>query len=188
MSFLEPIPSVEEMTNYVLDNLMTGFTVKGKEICPYRHSVRFDIAGINRNKREVRIFEVKSCRRDFTSDKKWQTYLPFCTHFAFVAPKGVIKLDELPEGVGLVEFWNQEHTSYKGELYHVLTHQYTRGCKQLQAQPDNEHYISLLEGIVMRLITETKEFRQYWQIRDDIEDMKNQLYKISQQIGSGHKP
>ncbi len=178
MSFLEPIPSVMEMTNYTLDELMKNYAIKGKEICPYRHNVRFDVIGINRNKKEVRIFEVKSSRADFTSDKKWQSYLPFCTHFAFVAPKGVIKIEELPKGIGLVEFWYEEGTNCKDETYHYLTYQYTRRCSRLQKHPAEEYYVSLLEGFVMRLITEAEEFKYYWEMQKQIKEIKYDILAI----------
>ncbi|MBN2257834.1 MAG: MmcB family DNA repair protein [Anaerolineaceae bacterium] len=47
-------------------------------------------------------YEVKVSRRDFMQDNKWPKYLPFCNYFSFVAPTGVIKEEEVPEGVGLI--------------------------------------------------------------------------------------
>lgn len=52
---------------------------------------------------EVRILEVKSCREDFTSDKKWESYLKSCHRLSFVTPPGIIDLSELPPEVGLYE-------------------------------------------------------------------------------------
>jgi hypothetical protein len=48
-------------------------------------------------------YEIKVSRADFLKDRKWHEYLACCNEFYFVAPKGLIKLDELHEGVGLVE-------------------------------------------------------------------------------------
>ncbi len=47
-------------------------------------------------------YEVKSGRKDFLTDKKWTDYLPLCNELWFVAPKGAIAPEELPETVGLL--------------------------------------------------------------------------------------
>jgi len=171
---LSKIPTVDEMINYILDSLMQNYAVKVKELSPYRDTIRFDVLGINRNKGEIRIFEVKSCRRDFTSDKKWQSYLPYCTHFAFAAPKGVISKNELPKGVGLVEFWHLEDNSYLS----TLCHEYTRGCTKLRDKVDEDKYISLLEAITMRLVAEQEEFRYYRYVLDKLDKIHNDLWSF----------
>lgn len=48
-------------------------------------------------------YEIKVYRSDFLSDKKWRYYLPYCNEFYFVAPKGMIRPDELPPEAGLME-------------------------------------------------------------------------------------
>jgi hypothetical protein len=48
-------------------------------------------------------YEIKVDRQDFLNDNKWQNYLPYCTCFYFVAPKGVIKENELPPETGYLE-------------------------------------------------------------------------------------
>jgi len=47
-------------------------------------------------------YEVKVSRADFRQDEKWSEYLPYVHQFFFVCPPGVIRLDELPPGVGLI--------------------------------------------------------------------------------------
>lgn len=178
VALLGSTPTVDEMTNYILKHLMKGFGFKAKEIGPYNGDTRFDVFGIKRYTREIRIFEVKSCRQDFTSDKKWKNYLPYCTHFAFVTPRGVINPDELPKGIGLVEFWNEEHKNYKNESYWTLQYEYARGCKRLQDKVDDEHYIPLLEGIIMRLMSECDEFKNYWLINKEIEKISQGVWKL----------
>lgn len=37
---------------------------------------------------EIWCVEVKSCRSDFASDRKWEDYLPWCDRFAFAVPEG----------------------------------------------------------------------------------------------------
>lgn len=58
---------------------------------------------LGRYTRQVRIYEVKSSRADFLADSKWESYLRFCTQFAFVAPAGAIQRWELHRDVGLIE-------------------------------------------------------------------------------------
>ena len=48
-------------------------------------------------------YEIKITRSDFLNDKKWRHYLPYCNEFFFVAPKGLIRLAELPPEAGLLE-------------------------------------------------------------------------------------
>lgn len=48
------------------------------------------------------IYEVKVSRQDFLKDNKWQSYLPYCTDFYFVAPYGIIDVNEVPEQSGLL--------------------------------------------------------------------------------------
>ncbi|HTV74021.1 MAG TPA: MmcB family DNA repair protein [Candidatus Acidoferrales bacterium] len=81
-----------------------GYAWTAQEFSPARTGLRFDIIGVTRHTRQVRIYEVKSSRADFLRDSKWERYLPFCTHFAFVAPAGVIARFELERGVGLIEY------------------------------------------------------------------------------------
>ena len=48
------------------------------------------------------IYEIKVSRQDFLQDSKWQAYLPYCTDFYFVAPYGIINVNEVPEQAGLL--------------------------------------------------------------------------------------
>jgi len=47
-------------------------------------------------------YEIKVSRSDFLQDDKWREYLPLCNEFSFVAPKGIIQPEELPDGIGLI--------------------------------------------------------------------------------------
>lgn len=53
-------------------------------------------------------YEIKVSRSDFLRDKKWQEYLPVCSKFYFVCPVGIIKKEDLPDGIGLI-YANSEH-------------------------------------------------------------------------------
>ncbi|MCK5020773.1 MAG: MmcB family DNA repair protein [Candidatus Peribacteraceae bacterium] len=48
-------------------------------------------------------YEIKVSRGDFLQDEKWTDYLDYCTQFYFVAPKGVVDIEELPSGIGLIQ-------------------------------------------------------------------------------------
>lgn len=72
----------------------------------FHHIMRFDAIAVDPwkiryGKGPIKVLEFKSCRRDFTADRKWERYLPYCTQFAFLAPEGAIKPEELPHDVGL---------------------------------------------------------------------------------------
>ncbi len=56
---------------------------------------------------EIIGYEVKTTRSDFMRDDKWRDYLRYCHRFSFVCPTGIIKLEELPEEIGLI-YYNPE--------------------------------------------------------------------------------
>lgn len=47
-------------------------------------------------------YEIKVARGDFLADNKWRGYLPYCNQFVFVAPPGLIEVDEVPRDAGLL--------------------------------------------------------------------------------------
>lgn len=47
-------------------------------------------------------YEIKVSRSDFLRDDKWPAYLGLCNQFWFVAPAGVIQVDEVPADAGLM--------------------------------------------------------------------------------------
>lgn len=81
-----------------------GYPYVATEFSPAGSGCRFDVIGLGRYTRQVRIYEVKSSRADFLADGKWRSYLPYATHFAFVAPAGAIQRWELDRDVGLIEY------------------------------------------------------------------------------------
>lgn len=48
-------------------------------------------------------YEVKISRSDFLRDQKWMKYLPYCNEFYWVAPKGIIQLNEVTPECGYIE-------------------------------------------------------------------------------------
>lgn len=81
-----------------------GYPYVARELSPQGSGCRFDVIGLGRYTRQVRIYEVKSSRGDWLADTKWEKYLNFCTHFAFVAPAGAIARWELDRDIGLIEY------------------------------------------------------------------------------------
>lgn len=143
---MKPI-TVADMKHRILNDCYKGYDFKSSEIAPYHTDIRFDVMGLQRYNREVRIYEIKSCRQDFTSDKKWEKYLPFATYFYFAAPEGVIKASELPDCVGLMEFFRHERG--------YVDYKYTKKCKKLPPISE-ENYIKLIEGALVRMIHDQK--------------------------------
>jgi DNA repair protein MmcB-like len=80
-------------------------------------------------------YEIKVSRHDFEQDQKWIDYVSYCHEFYFVCPAGLIRSDELPQGVGLM--W----VSTTGKL-HIKR-------KTDRREPDPEKLNSLLIYILM---------------------------------------
>jgi hypothetical protein len=81
-----------------------GYPYVASEFSPAGSKCRFDVIGLGRYTRQVRIYEVKSSRADWLADSKWERYLPYCTHFSFIAPAGAIARWELDANIGLIEY------------------------------------------------------------------------------------
>jgi hypothetical protein len=81
-----------------------GYPYVAGEFSPAGSGCRFDVIGVGRYTRQVRIYEVKSSRTDYLADSKWERYLPYCTQFAFIAPAGAIQKWELDRDIGLIEY------------------------------------------------------------------------------------
>lgn len=64
---------------------------------------RVDLMVVDLRTFDIYGYEVKSSRSDFTSDKKWKSYVPFFNYFYFATPPGIIDKKELPPEVGLLE-------------------------------------------------------------------------------------
>lgn len=75
---------------------------------------RFDLIRVDPYRQYIRIFEFKSSRRDFVSDKKWQNYLKYCHTFTFVCPREAIKKEDLPSGIGLLWVYKSRYKSQLG--------------------------------------------------------------------------
>lgn len=69
------------------------------EFTPARR-LRVDVISLG-PKGELWIIECKSCRADFTADRKWQGYLEFCDRY-FWAVDDDFPVDLLPDKTGLI--------------------------------------------------------------------------------------
>lgn len=132
-----------QIKEFARKNLFHGYDFVTVEMGPYHSSIRFDVVGIRRSKRIVRILEVKTNRADFLQDKKWRKYLSYATYFYFIAPQGVIKPEELDEPVGLIELRPVPHNPK------YLFYEFKKKCRKL---PDIsvDCYIQLIEAVAWR--------------------------------------
>lgn len=66
--------------------------------------LRIDAWAMNRSWANATMYgyEVKVSRSDWLKDQKLHAYLPLCNVLYIVAPSGVVKDEEIPEGVGLL--------------------------------------------------------------------------------------
>ena len=62
-------------------------------------------------------YEIKVTRADFLSDQKYPHYMETCNLFYFVVPKGLIKKDEVPRNVGIIEYNNGKLRQIKHAIY-----------------------------------------------------------------------
>jgi hypothetical protein len=132
-----------------------GYAFVANEFRPADAGVRFDVLGIAKYTRQVRIYEIKSSRGDFLSDAKWQRYLPYCTHFSFVAPAGAIFRWELDKNVGLIEYGAPAFESMRRARRFGMTIvredclRATRPARRLRAAVEDGPWIALLETIAL---------------------------------------
>jgi len=132
-----------------------GYAHVATELAPASGGLRFDVVGIAKYTRQVRIYEIKSSRADFLCDGKWRRYLPYCTQFAFVAPAGAIFRWELERGVGLVEYGAPAFESMRRARRFGLTIlredclRATRPSLRLRERVADAEWIALLEAVAL---------------------------------------
>lgn len=135
-----------------------GYAEVRTEFSPAGSGLRFDVIGLASRTRQVRIFEVKSSRGDFLSDGKWERYLPYCTHFAFVAPAGAVQRWELPTGVGLIEYGSpvlrdlRRATRFGARILREDALRATRPSRRLRERVADGEWIALLEAMAFARI------------------------------------
>jgi hypothetical protein len=133
-----------------------GYPYVATEFSPATGACRFDVIGLGRYTRQVRIYEVKSSRADFLSDAKWETYLPFATHFAFVAPAGAINRWELDRSIGLIEYGHPSfermlaNRRYGWTIRPQDALRSSRPSRRLRDAVDDGRWLALMETIAFR--------------------------------------
>lgn len=88
-------------------------------VCPevdfYNIKCVADVVGINYKRKEVRIIEIKSSKKDLIRDKKLfneETSYFYHSHYVYImCPKEVIKIEDIPKGYGLI--WVDENEKIK---------------------------------------------------------------------------
>jgi DNA repair protein MmcB-like len=132
-----------------------GYPFVATEFSPSASGCRFDVIGLGRYTRQVRIYEVKSSRADFLADTKWESYLRFATHFAFVAPAGAIARWELDGPIGLIEYG---HPSFERMLANRRFGFTVRPEDALRASRPARRLREAVDGDAWRAILETIAF------------------------------
>lgn len=141
------------------DGFNSNCEVGVTEFCPYGEGRRIDLFYFNRWDRQTRGYEIKITRADFLADKKWKQYLKFCNWFYFIAPEGVIKKEELPDNIGLIEIsvnespidqWDGDYYE-KGTSKYALKRKFVKRAKKLPDIEESE-YIRLLEGLLIKFV------------------------------------
>ena len=130
-----------------------GYPYVAGEFSPAGSNCRFDVIGLGRYTRQVRIYEVKSSRTDYLADMKWERYLPYCTHFAFVAPAGAIAKWELDRDIGLIEYGHPSlermlaNRRFGFTIARADMLRSARPSRRLRAAVADTQWIGLLEAI-----------------------------------------
>jgi hypothetical protein len=142
-----------------------GYPYVATEFAPAGSRCRFDVIGLGRYTRQVRIYEVKSSRADWLADSKWERYLPYCTHFAFIAPAGAIARWELDRDIGLIEYGHPalERMLANRRFGFTVNRQdalrSSRPSRRLRAAVGDEEWLALVETIAFaRSIRDVPEF------------------------------
>jgi len=130
-----------------------GYPYVATEFSPAASGCRVDVIGLGRYTRQVRIYEVKSSRADFLADAKWEAYLPYATHFAFVAPAGAIQRWELDRDIGLIEYGHPAlEKMLANRRYGFLVRpddalRASKPARRLRDAVDDAHWCAILEAI-----------------------------------------
>jgi len=137
--------TVDDINKHIVGGMVNrGSDITVTEFSPYNSGkIRIDAYQFNRWNKQAIGYEIKLSRTDFLNDKKWEKYLKYCTKFYFVAPKGIIKKEELPNKIGLVEVWLRENPRWAGNeemAYRFKLHEL-----------ENDNYVSILEGLLIKI-------------------------------------
>lgn len=157
-----------ELRLLAVDRMMRlGYPVVASEFSPAGSGCRFDVIGLGRYTRQVRIYEVKSSRADYLADSKWEKYLPYCTQFAFVAPAGAIAKWEIDRDIGLIEYGHPRleqmlaNRRFGFTLHRDDMLRSTRPSRRLRDHIGDEEWIALLETLAFSARARTDADSQF---------------------------
>ena len=110
-----------EVTKYLSNK---GFSCHHEVGLNKKGKLRADILSFN-YKRKMIIVEVKSCWKDFQTDKKWKLYIPFCNYMYFAIGTNFEIREEFlntlkQEKIGLL-IVDLEKSKIKSKIYHSKT-------------------------------------------------------------------
>lgn len=112
-------------------------------------------------------YEVKVSRSDFLRDHKMQEYMAFCNELYVVAPKGVLSIDELPEGCGYLEVTstgNRLLTRKKAQYREcVLPEEFYRGLLFSKA----DSYFAMADNASRALARRVGAYREFERFAED---------------------
>jgi len=135
-----------------------------------RGQFRMDVVGVVPNGRRITIVECKAQRSDWLANRgKLEEYRSYC-HLLFVAaPKGIVKPEELPPGVGLLTVYESGASArcVKWSRLNEMT---------------DEMYRLMLERVVQKLIVTRSQADQesVWLQRSLHYDFKSWLREVEQ--------
>lgn len=146
-------PSHRALQNLACRRLYANYDIVSAEFTPYQSGLAFDIIALNRLRAETRIIECKATRADFLADRKWEKYLPYCTHLAFLGPSTAFLKEELPPEIGVIRprWVKRRRPSWiKPKAFgpeEKLEWYYERGCRRLH-DVGVEERMAVLEGML----------------------------------------
>ncbi|ARK30577.1 hypothetical protein [Halalkalibacter krulwichiae] len=97
---------LKKQSLYWLKEKMTDLCANEVKLFVRRKRFKADALGINLKRKEARIIEVKATRSDFLRDEVLHSDCGYyqIAHYAYImTPVGLITLDEVPKGYGLLE-------------------------------------------------------------------------------------
>lgn len=99
-----------ELTNDLAQHLrFAGWLAFTELVLPHTGG-RADVVALMPHRyaqKDIRVYEVKVSRQDFHADEranKWRKYLEVCHCVYFAAPRGLLKVDEIPKDAGLIVY------------------------------------------------------------------------------------
>lgn len=114
-------------------------------------------------------YEIKVSRSDFLGDDKWHLYLPYCSHFYFVVPAGLVDPSEVPENAGLI---------YVSQTGTKLFTKRKAPWRQVTIPEDLYRYV---------LMCRTKITREYWDADRRLSKWREWLAEKEEKRKLGHE-